>query len=70
MTVHELKLKFLHFKEYLTDDVNELLDFTKKAYIHNEISIREYRNLVRELEKLGAKIPEIFIHNNKSLANY
>lgn len=69
MTVHELKLKFLQFKEYLTDDVNELLDFTKKAYVHNEISICEYRNLVRELERLGAKIPEIFIDNH-SLANY
>jgi hypothetical protein len=68
MTVHELKLKFLQFKDYLTDDVNELLDFTKKAYIHNEISICEYRNLVRELENLGAKIPDIFIHK-KSLAN-
>jgi len=59
MTVHELKLKFLQIREYLTDDVNELLDFSKKAYVHNEISIRDYRNLVRELENLGAKIPEI-----------
>lgn len=59
MTVHELKLKFLHIRNYLTEDVNELLDFTKNAYIHNEISIREYRNLVRELENLGANIPEI-----------
>lgn len=64
MTVHELKLKFLQFKDYLTDDVNELLDFTKKSYVYNEISICEYRNLVRELETLGAKLPEIFIDNS------
>lgn len=64
MTIHELKLKFLQIKEYLTDDVNELLDFTKKSYVHNEISICEYRSLVRELEMLGAKIPDIFIDNS------
>jgi hypothetical protein len=65
MTIHELKLKFLQIRDYLTDDVNELLDFTKKEYIQNRISIIEYRNLVRELEKLGAKFPDIFI--DKSL---
>ncbi|WP_394232746.1 YppF family protein [Niallia oryzisoli] len=65
MTIHELKLKFLQIRDYLTDDVNELLDFTKKEYIQNKISIIEYRNLVRELEKLGAKFPDIFI--DKSL---
>jgi hypothetical protein len=64
MTIHELKLKFLQIKDYLTDDVNELLDFTKKSYVHNEISICEYRSLVRELEMLGAKIPDIFIDNS------
>ena len=64
MTIHELKLKFLQIRDYLTDDVNELLDFTKKAYIHNEISICEYRNLVRDLERLGAVIPDIFIDNS------
>ncbi|WP_338470053.1 YppF family protein [Niallia sp. XMNu-256] len=64
MTVHELKLKFLQIRKYLTEDVNELLDFTKKSYIHNEISIGEYRNLVRELENLGARIPEILFVND------
>lgn len=58
MTVHEIKLKFLHIREYGTEDANELLDFAKKSYIHNEISIHEYRDLVRELENLGAQIPE------------
>ena len=36
----------------------QLLDFAKKAYIHNEINIKEYRLLVRELEAQGAMIPE------------
>jgi len=64
MTIHELKLKFLQIRDYFTDDVNELLDFTKKEYVQNKISIIEYRNLVRELEKLGAKFPDIFIDNS------
>ncbi|WP_338451832.1 YppF family protein [Niallia oryzisoli] len=64
MTIHELKLKFLQIRDYLTDDVNELLDFTKKEYVQNKISIIEYRDLVRELEKLGAKFPDIFINNS------
>lgn len=58
MYVHELKEKFFQFREFETDDANELLDFAKRAYIHDEISICEYRKLVRELESLGAVIPE------------
>ena len=58
MNVHELNMKFLQIRNYKPENVNELLDFTKKAYIHNVICITEYRNLVRELEELGAEIPE------------
>jgi len=57
MHVHELKVKFSQLREYETEDVNELLDFAKRVYIQNEISIIEYRNLVRELESLGAEFP-------------
>lgn len=57
MQVHELKRKFIQFREYEPETVNVLLDFAKKVYIHNEISINEYRNLVRELESLGAVFP-------------
>ena len=56
MNVHELKSKFLLRREYETDNVNDLLDFAKNAYINNEISINEYRNLVRELEAQGAEV--------------
>lgn len=57
MYVHELKEKFANHKQYSTEDVNELLDFAKKAYVTNEITSSEYKKLVRELESLGAKIP-------------
>lgn len=57
MLVHELQEKFSIYKNYVTDDVNELLDFAKKAYISNEISLTQYKSLVRELESQGAKIP-------------
>lgn len=46
-------------KKYEAQDVNELLDFVKKCYIYNEITTCEYRNLVYELETLGAKTPEL-----------
>ncbi|PLR77179.1 hypothetical protein CU633_11560 [Bacillus sp. V3-13] len=58
MNIQELKLKFSSIRDYRTEDVNELLDFAKKAYIHNEISINDYRNLVRELEAAGAVVPD------------
>jgi hypothetical protein len=58
MNVHELKSLFTQTKDYTPEHVNELLDFTKKSYIGNEITILEYRNLVRELELQGASIPE------------
>lgn len=58
MNIYELKSKFIQCKEYPADDVNELLDFAKKAYILNEITIKEYSLLVRDLEAQGAIIPE------------
>ena len=58
MNIHELKMKFSQIRDYATEDANELLDFAKKAYIYNEISIIAYRSLVRELEALGATIPD------------
>jgi YppF-like protein len=57
MDIRALQSKFLQSRDYHTDDVNELMDFAKKAYIQNEIDIREYRLLVRELEAGGAVIP-------------
>ncbi|MGX6442530.1 YppF family protein [Neobacillus sp. K501] len=58
MDIRALQSKFIQSRDYHTDDVNELMDFAKKAYIQNEIDIREYRLLVRELEAEGAVIPD------------
>lgn len=64
MDIRALKSKFIQSRDYHTDDVNELMDFAKKAYIHNEIDIREYRLLVRELEAEGAVIPDDYKENS------
>jgi hypothetical protein len=58
MDIGSLKSKFIQSRDYSTDDVNTLMDFAKKAYIHNEINFKEYRLLVRELEAQGAVIPD------------
>ncbi|MBG9546550.1 YppF family protein [Cytobacillus firmus] len=63
MNVHELQMKFHQLREYTPENVNELLDFAKKAYIHNEISSTDYRILVRELEAQGAAVPESYKDN-------
>lgn len=68
MDIRELKSKFVQSREYNTDDVNALMDFAKKAYIHNDITIKEYRLLVRELEKQGAVIPDM--ENENSLIEH
>lgn len=64
MDIRALKSKFIQSRDYNTDDVNELMDFAKKAYIHNEIDIRDYRLLVRELEAEGAVIPHDYKENS------
>jgi hypothetical protein len=68
MDIRELKGKFIQSRDYTTDDVNALMDFAKKAYIHNDINIKEYRLLVRELEKQGAVIPDT--ENENSLIEH
>ncbi|MDQ0197551.1 YppF family protein [Neobacillus ginsengisoli] len=64
MDIRELKSKFIQSRDYNTDDANALMDFAKKAYIHNEIDIKDYRLLVRELEKQGAVIPDNYKENS------
>jgi hypothetical protein len=68
MDIRELKSKFIQSRDYTTDDVNTLMDFAKKAYIQNDINIKEYRLLVRELELQGAVIPET--NNENSLIKH
>lgn len=64
MHVHELRKRFIEHKNYAAEDVNELLDFARKAYIFNEIASSEYKILVRDLEALGAKFPYDEFENN------
>lgn len=63
MLVHELKLKFSQTKNYEPVDDNELLDFAGLCYICGQISINEYRTIIKELEAQGATKP-LFLHYN------
>lgn len=67
MNISELKNRFIQNKDYSTDDVNELLDFAKKSYIQNDINIREYSLLIRDLEAKGAIIPDYDSDSDNSL---
>jgi len=40
--------------------VNEILDYVQKCYLHDEISIVEYKQLFCELDKLQAEKPQSF----------
>jgi hypothetical protein len=58
MDIGELKKRFIQSRDYTPNHMNELMDFAKKAYIHNEITLKEYQLLVRQLEANGAVAPE------------
>lgn len=58
MDINELKCRFLQSRDFATDNVNELMDFAKRAYIQNEITIKEYHILVGDLEAQGAITPD------------
>lgn len=58
MNIRDLQSLFINKRNYQNENVNELMDFAKVTYLHNEISISEYRHLVRELEALGAENPD------------
>jgi hypothetical protein len=58
MNVLELRNKFIATKNYEPIDANELLDFARKTYLRGEITISEYRNIVRDLEAQGAQKPD------------
>ncbi|AMX83135.1 hypothetical protein GS3922_05215 [Geobacillus subterraneus] len=58
MSIAELKHKFMAVKHCEPAEANELLDFARRLYLRGEISLAEYRDLVRELEKAGACQPD------------
>jgi hypothetical protein len=55
--LEDLIIKFILCRKYTPSNVNDLLDFLQKEYVHGEISIDEYRNLFRELNARGAVKP-------------
>ncbi|MDM5187844.1 YppF family protein [Bacillus sp. DX4.1] len=57
MLLGNLKQAFAQKKGYDTEDMNELLDFTRQHYLEGKICISEYRTLTRELETIGATKP-------------
>ncbi|ARA99397.1 MULTISPECIES: YppF family protein [Geobacillus] len=57
MGIAELKHKFMVVKHCEPAEANELLDFARRLYLRGEISLAEYRDLVRDLEKAGAYQP-------------
>jgi hypothetical protein len=60
MDIGELKKRFIQSRNYTPDHINELMDFAKKTYIQNEINLKEYQILVRDLEAQGAVAPDIY----------
>jgi hypothetical protein len=60
MDIGELKKRFIQSRNYTPDHINELMDFAKKIYIQNEINLKEYQILVRDLEAQGAVAPDIY----------
>ncbi|MDF9296301.1 YppF family protein [Geobacillus stearothermophilus] len=58
MSITELKHKFMAIKHCEPAEANELLDFARRLYLRREISLAQYRDLVRELEQAGACQPD------------
>ncbi|MFD1738504.1 YppF family protein [Bacillus salitolerans] len=50
MKLVELRNKFIALKQQEPIETIELLQFAKVCYIRNDISIVEYREIVKELE--------------------
>ncbi|MDG4656140.1 YppF family protein [Ectobacillus antri] len=58
MTLGELRTLFIGLKQYEPVDSNELLDFARQSYLKGELALVQYRDMIRELEALGAKKPD------------
>jgi len=52
-------------KKRTPSNVNELLDYIQKCYIHGEISISEYKKFFNELDKNKAEKPQSYMIRNK-----
>ncbi|NQD64531.1 hypothetical protein HP456_01160 [Bacillus haikouensis] len=54
MNFSELLKKYEHQKQHETTDVHELLTLTKKLYISNEISLQNYKELIKQISGIGS----------------
>ncbi|WP_078546150.1 YppF family protein [Litchfieldia alkalitelluris] len=57
MLIQELRNTFIAVKTYEPMDNNELLDFARQQYLSGNLSILDYRNVIRQLENDGASKP-------------
>ncbi|WP_404442380.1 YppF family protein [Sutcliffiella horikoshii] len=60
MVLEELRHKFISCKTYEPMEQNELMDFSRQLYLRGELTIGQFRNLIRELESKGAVPPNTF----------
>jgi hypothetical protein len=58
VVLEELRHKFVTCKSYEPVEQNELMDFARQLYLREELSIRQFRNLIRDLEQKGAVPPK------------
>lgn len=61
MTLGELRVIFVGIRQYEPEDLNELLDFARQRYLIGDICLVQYRNVIRELEAIGAKNPDFIL---------
>ncbi|GAB7387459.1 hypothetical protein BSNK01_12960 [Bacillaceae bacterium] len=67
MTLEYLIDRFIRVKQNKPANVNELLDFMQRCYVHGELSLKEYRDLYRGLNDRGATKPEYFYEKRKEM---
>lgn len=59
MGLEDLRKRFINGKCYEPMNVNELLDYARQLYLKNELTITQYRKVIKELENKGAFFPII-----------
>jgi len=57
MLIYELRNKFITLRDYEPTN-DELLDFARQNYLRGVLDILEFRNIICNLEKAGARLPE------------
>ncbi|MFP3122972.1 MULTISPECIES: YppF family protein [Bacillaceae] len=69
MTLGELRTVFVGVRQYEPTETNELLDFVQQRYVMGEICILQYRDLIRELEAMGARKPDYLVEEGIAQGN-